>query len=67
MFGSKTLLRHIVRGLIGLAAIVAAVVLMRRGDATSMIGAGLLVIVALIAWRGCPLCWLTGLFTTPRR
>jgi uncharacterized membrane protein YuzA (DUF378 family) len=40
MFGSKTLLRHIVRGLIGLAAIVAAVVLMRRGDATSMIGAG---------------------------
>ena len=21
----------------------------------------------LIAWRGCPLCWLTGLFSTPRR
>ena len=67
MFGSKTLLRHIVRGVIGLAAIVAAIVLMRHGDAMSMIGAALLVIVALIAWRGCPLCWLTGLFITPRR
>ncbi len=59
-------MRHILRGLIGLAAIVAAIVLMRRGDAMSIIGAALLVIGALIAWRGCPLCWLTGLFTTPR-
>jgi hypothetical protein len=67
MFGSKTLLGHLLRGLIGLAAIVAAIFLMRRGDVMSMTGAALLVIVALIAWRGCPLCWLTGLFTTPRR
>jgi hypothetical protein len=67
MFGSKTLLRHIVRGLIGLAAIVAAIFLTRRGDVMSMVGAALLVIVALIAWRGCPLCWLTGMFNTPRK
>lgn len=67
MFASKTLLRHIVRGVIGLVAIVVAVVLMRRGDAMSTIGAALLAIAALIAWRGCPLCWLAGLFATPRR
>ena len=67
MFGSKTLLQHILRGLIGLAALVAAIVLARHGDAMSMIGAAVLVMVALIAWRGCPLCWLTGLFSTPRR
>lgn len=67
MFESKTLLRHIVRGLIGLAAIVAAVALTRRADdVMSMIGAGILVVVALVAWRGCPMCWLAGLFTTPR-
>lgn len=67
MFGSKTLLRHIVRGLIGLVAIVVAIILMRRGDVLSMTGAALLVIAALIAWRGCPLCWITGLFNTPLR
>ena len=67
MFESKTLLRHILRGLIGLAAMVGAVVLARRADGLSMIGAAILVIVALVAWRGCPICWLTGLFTTPRR
>ena len=67
MFGSQTLLRYIVRGAIGLAAIAAAIVLARHGDATSMIGAALLAVVALIAWRGCPLCWLSGLFATPRR
>lgn len=66
MFASKTLQRHIVRGLIGLAAMVAAIFLMKRGDAISAIGAALLVIAALIAWRGCPMCWLTGLFNTPR-
>ena len=67
MFASKTLLRHILRGLIGLAALIAAIALMRRGDVMSMVGAALLVIAALIAWRGCPLCWLAGLFSTPRR
>ena len=67
MFESRTLLRHILRGLIGLAAIAAAIVLAKRGDAISTIGAALLVIAALVAWRGCPMCWLAGLFTTPRR
>ena len=67
MFASKTLLRHILRGLIGLSALAAALVLMRRGDVVSIVGATLLVIAALVAWRGCPMCWLTGLLTTPRR
>lgn len=67
MFGSKTLVRHIVRGLIGVAAIAAAVFLAKRGDAASSIGAALLVIGAVIAWRGCPMCWVAGLFNTPRR
>lgn len=66
MFGSKTLLRHILRGLVGLAAVVAAVFLAKRGDTVSMAGAALLVIVALVAWGGCPMCWLAGLFNTPR-
>ena len=67
MFGSTTLQAHIMRGLTGVAAIGAAVWLTQRGDTISMIGAALLVIVALVAWRGCPMCWLAGLFNTPRR
>jgi hypothetical protein len=67
MLGSRNLLEHIVRGLVGAAAFAGAYFLAKRGGALDLVGAAMLVIIALIAWRGCPLCWLTGLFSTPRR
>jgi len=66
MFASRTLIEHIVRGVIGIAALAAAIWLAQRADALGLIGSIVLALVALIAWRGCPLCWLTGLVETLR-
>ena len=54
--------RHLVRGLIGLVALVAAF----AGLAVAGPAALLLLPVAGIAWRGCPTCWAIGLIETRR-
>jgi hypothetical protein len=55
------LLRHLLRGLVGVVAIVGAVYGARVTTA-----ALLLVPVALVAFRGCPTCWIAGLFDVLR-
>ena len=67
MFGSRTLIEHLVRGIVGIAALGAAIYLAQRPGAASLIGSVVLALVALIAWRGCPMCWLTGLIETLQR
>ena len=60
MFASKTITEHLLRGAIGIAAFVAAAVL---GTLQPLLALALLP-VALIALRGCPLCWTMGLVQT---
>lgn len=67
-FSSASLLAHLLRGAIGIAAIVPAVMLAQGSASLSgslgSIGLGL---VALVAFRGCPMCWTVGLFETAAR
>ena len=64
MFGSKTALAHILRGAIGFGALASAILLARNADTVSVRGSVTLAIVALIALRGCAVCWIIGLFET---
>jgi hypothetical protein len=59
-FASASVLRHLLRGVIGLLALVGAFA------GTGTIGAAslLLLIVTVAAWRGCPTCWTVGLLQT---
>lgn len=59
MFASKSLGEHLLRGLIGVAALTGAA-------AYGGLGWPLLVLLpaALVALRGCPACWTIGLVET---
>ena len=64
MFGSTTFLAHILRGVIGFGVFALAILLARNPDTASVYASVTLAIVALIALRGCPVCWIIGLFDT---
>ena len=66
MSGSKTLLAHIGRGVTGFGALALAILLAHDADTASGLASVTLAIVALIALRGCPVCWVVGLFETLR-
>lgn len=50
------LARHLIRGLVGVAALALAFY-----GARTTLAALLLVPVAIVAFRGCPTCWIVGL------
>ena len=58
MFASKTVVAHLVRGVIAAALIVWAV---QSSDPVFAVAA---VVAAVVVMRGCPLCWTVGLFET---
>jgi len=66
MLGSKTVLAHMLRGVIGFGTLAPAILLARNADTASVHASVTLAIVALIALRGCPVCWAVGLFETLR-
>lgn len=55
-FASASVPIHILRGAVGLLALAGAVIL--GGPAL------LLLVVTVVAWRGCPTCWAVGLMQT---
>ena len=60
MFASKSLLEHILRGVVGIGALWGAVAIAASHPLSSLaLGA-----VVLLAFRGCPICWTIGLFET---
>lgn len=65
-FASCSLGEHIVRGAIGIVAISSALVLVAvTGGAALAAAAALgLGVLALVALRGCPMCWTIGLVET---
>ena len=60
MFASRTLVEHLARGALGLGALALSVAL--GTDAPWLLA--LTLPVALLALRGCPMCWTVGLIET---
>jgi hypothetical protein len=60
MFASNTLLEHGLRGFVGIGALWSAVTI----AATHPLGSLALGVAALLAFRGCPICWAIGLVET---
>lgn len=63
MFASKSVLEHVLRGVLGLAALAAAVLLAPHRPWLALAALP----VALFALRGCPSCWVLGLIETVSR
>ena len=59
-FASKSVIEHLLRGALGLAIILFAIKLGGTRPAVALV----LVLGGLVALRGCPTCWLIGLFST---
>ncbi|GAA1558757.1 hypothetical protein GCM10009789_10240 [Kribbella sancticallisti] len=59
-FASASLPRHLVRGVIGLGALIGSVALIPAVGLVSL----LLLPVGALALRGCPTCWTIGLLQT---
>jgi hypothetical protein len=61
-FASRTLGRHLLRGLVGGVAFVIAMPLFFLGEGwPAMTGAAVFGVISAVALRGCPLCWTVGL------
>ncbi|HEX2585950.1 MAG TPA: hypothetical protein VHL14_12515 [Steroidobacteraceae bacterium] len=60
MLASKTLAEHLVRGAIGVAALLGAY---QIGPSHPYL-AWILAVLMLIVFRGWPVCWITGLIQT---
>jgi len=60
MFGSKSLPEHLARGIVGIGAFVAAVSCAPQHPWLALAA----IVMALVALRGCPSCWLLGLVQT---
>ena len=62
-FASASLPCHLLRGLIGFGSLIAAFALLPSVGPLSL----LLLPVTLLAFRGCPTCWVIGLIETVSR
>lgn len=59
-FASRSIARHLVRGVVGIAALIGLVTLAPQHPAVAVV----LLPLALVALRGCPMCWTIGLAQT---
>ncbi|MEU3693363.1 hypothetical protein AB0E86_34620 [Streptomyces narbonensis] len=62
-FASKSVPRHLARGAVGFGLIIGSIALVPVAGPATLLAAPL----ALIAFRGCPTCWLVGLAQTVSR
>lgn len=62
-FASKSVPRHLARGVIGFGLIIGSIALVPAYGPITLLAAPL----ALIAFRGCPTCWMVGLVQTISR
>jgi hypothetical protein len=60
MFASRTLIEHVLRGVVGIGALWLAVAIAASHPWSSLALGALM----LLAFRGCPICWTIGLFET---
>ena len=64
MFASKSLVEHSLRGVIGVSAILAAIFVGRAPGGVAVIASLGLAAIALVVFRGCPICWTIGMVET---
>ncbi len=57
---SGSVREHLFRGVLGVAAAMLAIVLVAVAGPISLV----LLVLAAVAWRGCPTCWTVGLLST---
>jgi membrane protein DedA with SNARE-associated domain len=57
---SSSVHRHLLRGVVGLLAVLGAILLLGVLGPASLV----LLLVAVVAWRGCPTCWAVGMMGT---
>ncbi|MFD3515851.1 hypothetical protein [Streptomyces sp. NPDC058657] len=62
-FASASVPRHLVRGLLGFGLIIGSIALVPVAGPVTLLAAPL----GLVAFRGCPTCWLIGLAQTVSR
>ncbi|MGP3683344.1 hypothetical protein ACTVZO_01300 [Streptomyces sp. IBSNAI002] len=62
-FASRSVPRHLARGAIGFGLLVGSIALVPVAGPATLLAAPL----ALIAFRGCPTCWMVGLAQTISR
>ncbi|MFD6892309.1 hypothetical protein [Streptomyces sp. NPDC059957] len=62
-FASPSVPRHLARGAIGFGLIIGAIALVPTAGPATLLAAPL----ALVAFRGCPTCWMVGLAQTISR
>ena len=60
-FGNRTVAMHLLRGVLGFAALGGALF------GGSVLAAVVLIPVALVLMKGCPTCWTIGLLQTLQR
>ena len=63
-FASGSITEHALRGVVGFGAIVWAIKLTNLTGPAPLAGSIALGVLALIAFRGCPICWTIGLGQT---
>ena len=66
MFCSTSVSIHLLRGLAALGLIIGAIYSSSYGTIGLALGA-LALVGAIVLLRGCPMCWLVGLFETMRQ
>ncbi|MFF3209775.1 hypothetical protein ACFYYB_03840 [Streptomyces sp. NPDC002886] len=62
-YASRSVPRHLARGAIGFGLIVGSIALVPVAGPVTLLAAPL----ALVAFRGCPTCWMVGLAQTISR
>ncbi|MFE9825425.1 hypothetical protein ACFYSH_25380 [Streptomyces sp. NPDC005791] len=62
-FAGTTVPRHLARGAIGFGLVIGSIALVPVVGPATLLAAPL----ALIAFRGCPICWMVGLAQTVSR
>ncbi|MCZ0978624.1 hypothetical protein O1L60_03630 [Streptomyces diastatochromogenes] len=62
-FASRSVPRHLARGAVGFGLIIGSIALVPVAGPVTLLAAPL----ALIAFRGCPTCWMVGLAQTVSR
>ncbi|MEU0053329.1 hypothetical protein ABZ299_03845 [Streptomyces sp. NPDC006184] len=62
-YASKSVTRHLVRGVIGFGLVIGSIALVPVVGPVSLVAAPL----GLVAFRGCPTCWMVGLAQTISR
>jgi hypothetical protein len=60
MYGSPTLIEHLVRGGLGVTLFVLAAITAAEAPLLAVA----LALAALVPLRGCPVCWTVGLYET---